>query len=135
MGTDLWNYTSSCHLRWKQTGFQKVVVLEKVNKRAVLKILCCAFRMAYAITYVGNESNCPYHHSLWIMRNAFRSLFLRYRQCVLQFVFVTDSLKWYIWSIAFCGAATWSFRKVDQKCLENFRNMLLAKDGKDKLDR
>ena len=33
------------------------------------------FRVAYGITYVGNESNCPYHHYVWITTNSFRSLF------------------------------------------------------------
>jgi hypothetical protein len=29
-------------------------------------------------------------------------------------------VKCYIWSIALCGAETWTFRKVDQKYLESF---------------
>jgi hypothetical protein len=29
-------------------------------------------------------------------------------------------MKCYIWGIAFCGAVTWTLRKVDQKYLENF---------------
>jgi hypothetical protein len=29
-------------------------------------------------------------------------------------------VKCYIWSIALCGAETWTLRKVDQKYLENF---------------
>ena len=29
-------------------------------------------------------------------------------------------MKCYIWSIALCGAETWTLRKVDQKYLESF---------------
>jgi hypothetical protein len=29
-------------------------------------------------------------------------------------------VKWYIWSVALCGAETWTLRKVDQKYLESF---------------
>jgi hypothetical protein len=29
-------------------------------------------------------------------------------------------VKCYIWSIALCGAETWTLRKLDQKCLESF---------------
>ena len=38
-------------------------------------------------------------------------------------------------STALCGAQNWALRKVDQKYLENFRNVVLEKDGKDYLDR
>jgi hypothetical protein len=31
-----------------------------------------------------------------------------------------ELVKFYIWSIAFYGAETWTFRKVDQKYLESF---------------
>jgi uncharacterized GH25 family protein len=30
-------------------------------------------------------------------------------------------MKCYIWSIALCGAETWTVRKVDQKYLESFK--------------
>ena len=29
-------------------------------------------------------------------------------------------VKCYIWSIALCGAESWKFRKIDQKCFEGF---------------
>jgi hypothetical protein len=38
-------------------------------------------------------------------------------------------LKWNIRSIALCGAVTGTLRKVDQKCLEMFGNVVMEKDG------
>jgi len=124
LGNDLWNYTLSCHLKWKQIGFQKV------NKWAMLKILCCAFRVAYSITYVGNESNSPYHHYLWITTNSFRSLFLHYRQCLLQLIFVTDSLKCYIWSIVFVVLQLGHFGKWIRNASKIFEICCLRRMGK-----
>ena len=30
-------------------------------------------------------------------------------------------VKCYIWSIALCGAGTWTLREVDKECVENFQ--------------
>ena len=42
-------------------------------------------------------------------------------------------MKCYIWSTAFYGAETWTLRKIDQKYLEIFKNVMLEKDGEDQL--
>ena len=36
-----------------------------------------------------------------------------------------------IWSTAFCGAETWTLRKVDQQYPDSFWDVLLGKDGED----
>jgi hypothetical protein len=41
----------------------------------------------------------------------------------------------YIWNIALYGAETWTLRKVDQKCLGSFDNVVLKKDAEDQSDR
>ena len=43
-------------------------------------------------------------------------------------------VKWYMWSIALCGAETWSLWTVHQKYPETLRNVVLEKDGEDQLD-
>ena len=48
------------------------------------------------------------------------SLFcVRFIECYLQRG--TELVKYYIWSIAFYGADTWTLEKVDQKYLESFK--------------
>ena len=42
-------------------------------------------------------------------------------------------VKCYIWSIAFCGAETWTVWAIDQKHLESFLNVVLEKDGEDQV--
>ena len=37
----------------------------------------------------------------------------------LDFNLRKEPVKCYIWSIALCGAETWTLRKVDEKCLES----------------
>ena len=44
-------------------------------------------------------------------------------------------VKCYIWSMALCGAETWTVWKVDQECLESFGNVLLEKNGEARLER
>jgi len=44
-------------------------------------------------------------------------------------------VKCYIWSIALCGAETWTLRAVDQKVFESFEIVVLEKDRKYQLDR
>jgi len=42
-------------------------------------------------------------------------------------------VKWYIWSVAFCGAVSWTLRKVDRKYLLScYRgtDMPLARPGR-----
>jgi hypothetical protein len=39
------------------------------------------------------------------------------------------------WSIAFYGSETWTLRKVYQKYLEIFRNVVMEKEGEDQLVR
>ena len=38
----------------------------------------------------------------------------------LDFNLRNKMVKCYTWSIAFCGAETWTLRKADKKCLERF---------------
>ena len=44
-------------------------------------------------------------------------------------------VKRYISRIALCDAETWALRKVYQKYLESFENVVLEKDGEDQFDR
>jgi hypothetical protein len=55
----------------------------------------------------------------------------------LYFSFVEVSLlvKCYTWSRALCGTETWTLRKVRQKYMQFFLNVVLEKDGEDQTDR
>ena len=53
----------------------------------------------------------------------------------INFNLRTKRAKRYVWSITEYGAATWTIRKVDQKCLGMFWNVVLEKDGEDHLYR
>ena len=55
--------------------------------------------------------------------------------CKLDLNLRKKLVKYYIWSMAFYGAETWTLRGADQKYLESFEMWCTEKDGEDQLDR
>ena len=83
---------------------------------------------------VTNDTKCT---SEITSRNAIAKAATRRRTLFtskLEIKLQKKPVKCNIWSIALCGAETWSLQKVDQKYLGSFENVVLEKKGEDQLD-
>jgi hypothetical protein len=67
----------------------------------------------------------------YTMKHVIREL-TRNTDILNQCVYYKKLVKWYIWSIALCGAETWTLRKVDTW---NILKCYTGEDGLDQLHR
>ena len=96
--------------------------------------VCCLGCAECVIPYVNMAIEDTILLYYWY-KNSGRKAHHASRFCEFELNLRKKLVKCNIWSIAIYGAETWTLRKVDQKYLAKFWNVMLEKDGEDQLDR